>query len=294
MNYNRDNRIAIYGSRRQEPYLKELAGLFLFLERMGFRIAVHYKLAGYLESHGVDMRGAVAVDNIPSGTGLVVSIGGDGTFLRAARWVGKREIPVFGVNTGHLGFLASCSLSDVDDMIEAICRGDVVVERRMLLEVVMPRFPRNGWPYALNEVGLLKDETASMISVSTTINGRRLADYRADALLVSTPTGSTAYNLSVGGPVVEPTVDCMVLSPVAPHTLTIRPLVVRGDSELDLTVDSRTDSFRLSLDDRSYTFPAGESLKIRRADFSVLVVRRRNTDFAAILRDKLLWSASTM
>lgn len=292
MDYNQNNKVAIYGSRRQEPYLKDFAGLFSFLDEMGFRVAVHNKLASYLDERNVDMRGAVAVEKIPTGTGLVISIGGDGTFLRAARWVGKREIPVFGVNTGHLGFLASCNFADVKDMIESICKGDIVVERRMLLEVDTPCFPPGAWPYSLNEIAVLKEDTASMISVKTYINGHYLADYRADALLVSTPTGSTAYNLSAGGHIVEPMVDCMVLSPVAPHTLTVRPLVARGSSELELNVESRAKSFRLSLDDRSYSIPAGEKVRIRRADFCTLLVRRKDSHFSTILRDKLLWSAS--
>lgn len=294
MDYGQNNKIAVYGSRRQGHYLDGVARLFFILKGMGFRVAVHNKLAGYLEDNGVDMYGAVSVDNIPSGTGLVVSIGGDGTFLRAARWVGKREIPILGVNTGHLGFLAGCGLSEAGDMLEAICRGEVVVERRIMLEVAITGLSRSCWPYALNEVAVLKGDTASMISVRTNINGNYLADYRADALLVSTPTGSTAYNLSAGGPVVEPTVDCMVLSPIAPHTLTVRPLVVRGDSVLELAVESRTNNFRLSLDDRSYTLPIGERVMVRRADFCTLLVRRADSNFATILRDKLLWSASSV
>ncbi|MDE6772291.1 MAG: hypothetical protein K2J49_06800, partial [Muribaculaceae bacterium] len=124
--------------------------------------------------------------------------------------------------------------------------------------------------------------------------GHFLADYRADGLIVSTPTGSTAYNLSAGGPILEPTLDCISLSPVAPHTLTVRPLVVGGDSELELTVESRTRDFRISLDGRSYSLPAGERIWIKRAGFSTMLVRRKDTNFATILRDKLLWNAQTI
>ena len=133
-----------------------------------------------------------------------------------------------------------------------------------------------------------------MIKIRTNINGHFLADYRADGLIVSTPTGSTAYNLSAGGPILEPTLDCISLSPVAPHTLTVRPLVVGGDSELELTVESRTRDFRISLDGRSYSLPAGERIWIKRAGFSTMLVRRKDTNFATILRDKLLWNAQTI
>lgn len=286
-----NNKVAIYGSRRQEPYFKELAGLFSFLDGKGFRVFVHPKLAGYLEENKVDMGYAVPVDRVPEGTALVISIGGDGTFLRAARWVGDREIPILGVNTGHLGFLSGCAIGEVNEMVDAICRGDIAVEKRMLLSVTGISSKGRFSNYALNEVGILKDETASMISVMTHIDGHYLADYRADGLIVATPTGSTAYNMSAGGPLLEPTINCMVLSPIAPHTLTIRPVVVGGDSVLELTVEGRTDCFRLSVDDRSFRLPMGEKVTVRRASFSTLLIRKRDTNFATVLRDKLLWGA---
>lgn len=285
-----ENRIAIYGSRRQAAYLKALARLFSFMKGAGFKMAVHPKLYNYLAGEQVDMPGAECTAWVPEDTSLVISIGGDGTFLRAARWVGRREIPVLGVNTGHLGFLAGCGMDDVEDMIGRICRGDVAIERRMLLHVESRDLPDKAWPYALNDVSLLKEECASMITVQARVNGNYLADYRADGFVVSTPTGSTAYNLSAGGPILEPTIDCMSLVAVAPHTLTVRPLVIGGDSELELKIDSRTDEFRLSLDGESYPLPAGERVVIRRADFSTLLVRRKDSNFATILRDKLNWN----
>jgi NAD+ kinase len=286
-----NNSIAIYGSRRQEPYLKELAGLFSLLDGMGFRVTVHPKLGGYLRDNNVDLHGARVSSRIPDDAGLVMSIGGDGTFLRASRWIGKAEIPILGVNTGHLGFLASCQLEEVADMLGAICTGDVIVEKRMLLWVQCDSLPEEAWPYALNEVALLKEDTASIVSVHTDVNGCFLADYRADGLIVSTPTGSTAYNLSSGGPILEPTINCMVLAPVAPHSLTVRPLVVGGGSELELTVSSRSEAFRLILDGKGYAIPVGERVWIKRAGFSVLLIRRKDSNFATILRDKLLWNA---
>lgn len=285
------DRIAIYGSRRQEPYLGDLSRLFLFLEEQNFKVTVHPKLAGYLRDNGIDLRGARTSGQLPADTALVISIGGDGTFLRAARWVGDAEIPVLGVNTGHLGFLPGCAINEVEEMLAAICRGDVSVERRMLLQVEAESLPANVWPYSLNDVALLKEDTASMIGIKTFINGRFLADYKADGLIVATPTGSTAYNLSAGGPILEPTIDCMALSPVAPHSLTVRPLVVGGDAELELIVEGRTPEFRLTLDGRSHILPAGERVRVRRAPFSTLLIRRRESNFADTLRDKLLWNA---
>ena len=287
-----DNKIAIYGSRRQDGHLDKLESLISLLSGSGFSVTLHSKLGNYLQEKGVDLSGARVSSSMPDDTSLVISLGGDGTFLRAARWVGKREVPILGVNTGHLGFLSSCNLDNLDDMLGAVCRGDVIVERRMVLWVQGPSLGHDFWPYALNEVAFLKEESASMIAVRTNIDGHFLADYRADGLIVATPTGSTAYNLSAGGPILEPTLDCMVLSPVAPHTLTVRPLVVGGDSELEFTVESRTQEFRLSLDGRSYPVAAGEKVWIKRAGFYTMLIRDKETNFATILRDKLLWNAS--
>lgn len=289
-NWHMTNKVAIYGNRRQGPYLQALAEMFSHLSGLGFKVSVHSKFAGYLIDNNIDLFGAEVIDELPDDTGLVISIGGDGTFLRAARWVGKRETPILGVNTGHLGFLASCRLEEVGTMLGAICRGDVIIEKRMMLWVQSRGLPDGSWHYALNEVALLKEETSSMITVKTEINGRFLANYRCDGLIVSTPTGSTGYNLSAGGPILEPTIDCMTLSPVAPHTLTVRPLVVGGDSELELSVESRTGQFRLSLDDQSYLVCAGESVRVKRAGFVTNLVRRKDSTFSAILRDKLFWN----
>lgn len=292
MEDNCKNRIAIYGSRRQDAFLGELAALFSLLRDSSFEVTVHTKLANYLIDEGVDLCGARVSSRLDPQTGLVLSVGGDGTFLRAARWVGDREIPVLGVNTGHLGFLSSCAIDELPGMLAAVCRGDVTVERRMVVAVRGASIQDDIWPYALNEIAFLKEEAASMIAVRAGIDGHFLAEYRADGLIVSTPTGSTAYNLAAGGPILEPTLDCLVLSPVAPHTLTVRPLVVGGDSEMELTVESRTGAFRLSLDGRSYPVRAGEKVRISRAPFSVMLVRKKDTNFATILRDKLLWNAS--
>lgn len=284
------NRIAIYGSRRQDPYLEELRRLFVFLRDAGFEVSLHPKLADYLKSRDVDLCGGQTSAWVPPDTALVISLGGDGTFLRAARWVGECEIPVLGVNTGHLGFLAGCSLPELPEMLEQACRGDVVVERRMLLNVECRDLPPTVWPYALNDISLMKEDSASMVTVKAHLDGRFLADYRADGLIVSTPTGSTAYNLSVGGPILQPTIDCIAISAVAPHTLTVRPLVVSGDSCLDLEVESRSREFRLSLDGQSFALPVGESVHIKRAPFCALLVRKKSSDFATILRDKLNWN----
>lgn len=284
-------KIAVCGSRRQDPYLKELDALFAYLERCGIRVLLHSAFARYLDEIRVDTYGGVPVDKLPDDVSLVMSIGGDGTFLRTFRWIGRKEVPILGVNTGHLGYLASCHIGNVLEMLEKVFRGDISIEKRMALAVSGDDLSADLWPYALNEVAMLRDERASIITVHAAIDGGRLAEYRADGLIVATPTGSTAYNLSAGGPILQPTLDCMVLSPIAPHTLTLRPLVVGADGALQLVAESRSANFRLNLDDRTYTLPSGKKITVKKADFYALLIREKGSDFASVLRDRLLWNA---
>lgn len=287
----KENRIAIYGSRRQGIHLENLGRFFAFMEDSGFQIYLHSGFADYLQEEGVDTGVAVPSECVPPNVALVISLGGDGTFLRAARWVGKREIPILGINTGHLGYLSACGLADASEALREVCEGKIEIERRMVLKVESTGLPTDIWPYALNEVTVRRDERASMISVKTFIDGFELADYLADGLIVSTPTGSTAYNLSAGGPIIAPTINCLAITPIAPHTLTLRPIVVGGDSHVTLRGETRSGRYRLSLDDRTYVLDSGEEVKVEKADFGVLQIRRKRDDFASRLREKLLWNA---
>lgn len=288
---NIQNRIAIYGSRRQQDSLKDLPRLFKFLEEKGFRVYIHTLFAVYLEANDVEMCAAIPVDHIPPGVSLVMSLGGDGTFLRAARWIGDKELPILGVNTGHLGFLATCGLSEAEEMLEDVCRGNIRIEKRMLVEVSSDALPADKWRYALNEIALMR-YGSSMLTVSASVNNSFLAHYRGDGLIVATPTGSTAYSLSAGGPVIEPTIDCICLCPVAPHMLTLRPLVAGADSIIKLRPESRSSHFILTIDDQSIVLPSEGEYVIKKAPFSALVIRKKDEGFPSILRQKLLWSAT--
>lgn len=285
-------KIVIYGSRSQENALSLLPRLFDFLCSGGFRVYIHESFAEYLAKNSVDTKEAVPCSHIPPETSLAISLGGDGTFLRTARWIGNREIPILGVNTGHLGFLSSCGINDFEEMLKEICKGNVNVEKRMLLHLETENLPVHIWPYALNEVTVLREGSSSMINIGATINGNFLADYRGDGLIVATPTGSTAYSLSAGGPVMDPTIDCIALTPVAPHTLTLRPLVAGSNSVIELKPESRSGKFTLTIDDKSVVLPSNFSIRVSKAPFSVLLIRKKDTGFAYILREKLLWSAT--
>lgn len=219
---------------------------------------------------------------------MALSIGGDGTFLHTAARVGDKGIPVLGINTGHLGFLADLSGNDIENDIQAIIEGKYKVEERTLLQVEAEGLD-GLWNYALNEVAILKQDSASMISVRTTINDEYFNTYQADGLIIATPTGSTAYALSAGGPVLVPQAANWVLAPVAPHSFTVRPLVVNDDVTISLQVSCRTGKFLLSCDGRSVQMPAEQIVTLRKAPFTIKVVKGNNHSFSQTLRNKLMW-----
>lgn len=245
-----------------------------------------------LADAGVTVGRDVEVITTPDDIDFIVSLGGDGTFLRAAAWSGASGVPVAGVNMGHLGYLAAFTPSELRALPRLLAGGHYHLQRRSLLEVRFPErvaLPDGFWPYALNEVAFLRLATASMIEVMVEIDGRRLATYSGDGLIVSTPTGSTGYNLSVGGPLIQPGVEAWSISPIAPHALTMRPLVVSDRSVLSIRTMSRTRSFRFSLDSRTVSLPAKTRIEIRKAPFAINVVLREGRTFAEALRDKLHW-----
>lgn len=222
---------------------------------------------------------------------FAISMGGDGTLLKTASRVGARQTPIIGVNMGRLGFLADISASDIEAGINAICQGEYSVEDRALILVETNGEPIDGCPCALNDVAILKRDTASMISIRTSINGEYLTTYQADGLIASTPTGSTAYSLSNGGPIIVPRTGVMLLTPVAPHSLNVRPIVIPDSSQIELTVSSRSHTFLVGIDGRSSTLPEGTTLRLRRAPYVARVVKRSGTRYFSTLREKLMWGA---
>lgn len=219
---------------------------------------------------------------------MALSIGGDGTFLHTASRVGDKGIPILGINTGHLGFLADLSGYNIENDIQEIIEGKYKVEERTLLQVEAEGL-NEMWHYALNEVAILKQDSASMISVRTAIDGEYFNTYQADGLIIATPTGSTAYALSAGGPILMPQAANWVLAPVAPHSFTVRPLVVNDNVTISLQVNCRTGKFLLSCDGRSVKMPADKNVILRKAPFTIKVVKGYNHSFSKTLRNKLMW-----
>jgi len=222
---------------------------------------------------------------------IALSVGGDGTFLRTAARINKQDIPILGINTGRLGFLADVSNSEIEDTLDQVFKNYYKVEERSLLHIQEKEKLYNGYNYALNEIAILKRDTSSMITIHTSLDGEYLTSYQADGLVIATPTGSTAYSMSVNGPIMVPQSNSIVLSPVAPHSLNVRPLVIPDSTIITLSVESRSDSFLVALDGRSEVFPLTAELTICKADYTTKVIKRHSHTFYQTLREKLMWGA---
>lgn len=281
-------KIAIFGSKHQKK--EQIEKLFKILLDNKTEIHLQEKFYNYLKDVlflQYDIAGIITNDEFDAD--LVISIGGDGTFLRTASIIGKKNIPILGINAGRLGFLADVGEKDLEATFADVFSGNYRIEHRSQLQLSTEHRDYLGFNYALNEIAILKQDTASMITVHAYINDEYLTSYEADGLIVATPTGSTAYSLSVGGPVMTPTAANIVIAAVAPHSLSNRPLVVTDDCVLTLEVESRNKNFLISLDGRSNIFTTGTKLIIKKADFTLRVIKRKENTFYNTLRNKLMW-----
>lgn len=264
----------------------------LWLGSQSAEVVMHRKLYSYLLHYDALALKCVTrvVDEGDFDADLALSLGGDGTFLRTAAWLGDKGIPVLGINTGHLGYLTGMSLAELSqtDLRSLFDPMKFRIEPRALLSVDSPALTK---PYALNEVTIVKCEGASLIDARCEVDGNYLADYRADGVIVATPTGSTAYNLSVGGPILAPSTPAVVIAPIAAHTLTMRPLVLPDDSVLRFIVSSRAGKFRITADGRPLTLPEDSEVVISKAPFSLPVIVKSGHFFSETLRSKLNWNA---
>lgn len=287
--------IAVYGSRRQESHLEDFRLLLENLSRQGIDVVMHENIYSYLLHIMPVSLGCVkrVVRNGEFTADLALSIGGDGTFLRAAAWVGDKQIPTLGVNTGHLGYLTSVSLGEVVgmDLSRLTDNEDFMVDYRTLVCVTSPEI-KDG--VALNDVAFFKHNNGSMIVAEVSVDGRYLAHYRSDGLLIATPTGSTAYNLSTGGPIVAPATPALVISPIAAHTLSMRPVVVPDDVTVKVRVTVRNDSFRIALDGRNVILPDGTEVTVSKAPYRFPIIEKADRSFASTLRTKLNWGVDAL
>ena len=224
---------------------------------------------------------------LPEGIDYVFTVGGDGTFLDSLPLVQASRLPIFGINTGRLGFLSNTSIRDFREALEAVLRRDFSLEKRMLLHLDHPCCTQQPW--ALNDICIQRSGSNGMVTLKVFVDGEHLNTYWCDGLIIATPTGSTAYSLGCGGPILTPTANAFVLTPMASHTLTVRPMVLSGESRIHIDVSSRSGSFVINMDSNCHTVKEPLSLDIRKEDFSVELMRLKGQSFYKTLRDKLMW-----
>lgn len=280
-------RFAIFGNTYQTKSAETVSKFLNCVARHGGEVCIERDFHKYLSRHH-DL--SIDAAEVFSGTyfdaNFVVSMGGDGTLLKAANYVGARQLPIIGVNTGRLGFLADTTTEEIEATVDAIFDGNFSTEEHAVIEV---KGDISGSPFALNDIAVLKRDNASMISITASINGEYLTTYQADGLIVATPTGSTAYSLSNGGPIVAPQSGIICLTPVAPHSLNVRPIVIPDTAEITLSVESRSHNFLVAIDGRSEKCLEGTTLTIRRAAHNIKIMRLFGRNYYSTLREKMMW-----
>jgi len=220
---------------------------------------------------------------------FAISLGGDGTFLTTASKIGAKNIPILGINAGRLGFLADIGEKEIDTVLPAIIAGKYRIKERSVLQMSLSNRESPTIPFALNEIAVLKTDDFSMINITAFIDNKQINVYRSDGLIVATPTGSTGYSLSVGGPILTPSAKNFVIVPVASHSLTVRPLVICDDCKIKLKVSSRTGSCQIAVDGRSFNISDKTEILIKKANFNIKSIQPQNHSFYNTLKNKLMW-----
>ena len=316
-------RFALFGNEFQTKKSDSAALLLGALQQRGAQVSVERAFHEFLlRHHGSEpamaalLAGVRVFDVLDFPADYAISMGGDGTLLKTASHVGATGVPIIGVNTGRLGFLADFLPSEMEQALDELYAGRCRVEEHAVIQLSLrdeqefkvqsskslrdeqefkvqgSKFKVQGaigYPYALNDIAVLKRDNASMITIHARVGGNDLVTYQADGLVVSTPTGSTAYNLSNGGPIMAPGTGILCLTPVAPHSLNVRPIVIGDESEIELSVESRTHSFLVAVDGRSESFDEGTQLVISKAPYAVRIVKRASQHYFATLREKMMW-----
>ena len=285
-------RFALFGNIYQVKKSASIQKVLSTIARYGGELYVDMEYYYFLkDNQHLDINATKVLSDDDFTADFAISMGGDGTFLKTASRVGKKNIPILGVNMGRLGFLADISPDDIEHTMDALHRDDYAIESRAVIEVEIDGQPMADGNYALNDVAILKRDTASMISISAHINGQLLTTYQADGLVISTPTGSTAYSLSNGGPIIVPGTKVFSMTAVAPHSLNIRPIVIPDSSVIELDVESRSHSFLVAIDGRSEKYKEGTKITLRRAPYYIKVVKRSDHRYFNTLREKMMWGA---
>lgn len=283
-------RFALFGNTFQEKKSMAVQKFLAIAEQKQAEIVVQKPFYDFMKQRlKITVPNCEIIEGNDFKADYVVCMGGDGTFLDVAAKVGNKQIPILGFNTGRLGFLASFLPEDIENIMEEIDSGNICIEERAVLHLTSDDVDLGPAPFALNEIAVLKHDISSMIGIHTNIDGEYLTTYQADGLIVGTPTGSTAYSLSVGGPIMAPQGNNILLTPVAPHSLNMRPIVLDDNSEVELKVQTRSGSFLVAIDGRSLSYPDNTILRVKKADYKVKVVVKKSHSFFATLRQKMMW-----
>ena len=285
-------KVAIYGQFYHKNSGKYVAAIIDAFNQSDISVHIEQDFKNLVESElGSSLGDFPTFDTVDNSYNFFISIGGDGTILKSITYVKDLGIPIVGINTGRLGFLATIQKEHISESIKSIINGNYSISERSLLSIETTPEQDNitSLNFALNEVAVNRKNTTSMIKVDTQVNGKYLTTYFSDGLIVATPTGSTGYSLSCGGPVIDPSTSNMVITPIAPHNLSARPLVIPDDSVVDLAVSGREDEYLVSLDSRIMTLKIDTTLRIKKAPFKIKLVQLEDESFIKTLREKLLW-----
>jgi NAD+ kinase len=288
------NRVAIFGQSFYPETEKYLIQLLTVLESQNVEVVVENDYFKLLEKEN-SIKGFQKLktfESLDESIDLFFTIGGDGTILSAAKFVKHLNIPIIGINTGRLGFLATIHKDEIKKSIEDILDGHYKISERSLLQVILDADASSSlgdFSYALNDVAISRKETTSMITIETWLDDEFLNAYWSDGIIISTPTGSTGYSLSCGGPIVTPQTKSFIITPIAPHNLNARPLVIPDDIEIKFKISGRENQYLISLDSRLASLKKDTIVRIKKADFNIKLVWLQNDSFITTLRKKLLW-----
>ena len=284
--------IAIFRSPYPEHFTKYIQHLVKKLESEHIKIIIEEEFYVFLQNNirlTSKKETFNSYESLKENADFLLSIGGDGTLLKAVTFVRESNIPIMGINTGRLGFISSISAGQIDDAINDILKANFKINERALLELTTENNLFKDKNFALNEVAISKKDTSSMIRIDAFVDEEFLNTYWADGLVISTPTGSTGYSLSCGGPIIMPGTNNIIVTPNAPHNLNVRPIVLNDKSVLKLKVDDRDQLALVSLDSRSRAFDSDTELLIKKADFKIKLIQPQDNSFTSTIRNKLMW-----
>jgi NAD+ kinase len=288
--------VAIYGRKLNRQTISVFEQVFALLERFNWKPVLEQELQDQLVKKG-NIGGQYETfkdhTDLKSGIDMAFSVGGDGTFLKTVSFIRESGVPILGINTGRLGFLANINPEKMEEMFSMVQEKRYSYQKRSMLRIHTEDdlFGENN--LALNELTLHKKDTSSMITVHASLDGNYLNSYWADGLIVGTPTGSTAYNLSCGGPIITPGCQVHILTPIAPHNLNVRPMVVPDHLPIKLQVEGRERRYLISLDSNTKSIPQGTEITVEKAEFMINVIRFENANFLDTIRNKMNWGMDT-